>query len=235
MFFRHAHKSQEAFRQQRAHMVHELHQLVEEGSSINKCRSASNGIKWHRSNEHLLRILESASQKRDFDRREAQHLRDNCHRSEQAGLLSREEVEHVNFPLNEARNTGEYSHNIHEINLTGSHRIATERDRALFQGRAILRSCEEEKNTSETRKSKRWTLKVFSKITLLDNILADQSHLAVVTPCQLHGQNFQLYLLFSRKENFLPNEVREDANLSDSRSYTGKDMDKIGRHRPDGT
>ena len=72
-----------ARRKERAHVVHERHQLVEKGEpqihffrhQVESERLAS------------LRILESVSQEPDLVRQEAQHLRDNYHRSEQAALL----------------------------------------------------------------------------------------------------------------------------------------------------
>ena len=89
---------------------------------------------------------------------------------------------------------------IHERNFAESRRIAAERNRAMFAGGAILRKGEEEKNQanrvrkylSEAQKE-RWTLKASSKIILLGMIPEDQYHLAAMTPCQAHGQNFQLY------------------------------------------
>ena len=44
-----------------------------------------------------------------------------------------------------------YLHDISERNLQKGQRLAAERDRAMFVGRAILRKYEEEKNTSEAR------------------------------------------------------------------------------------
>ena len=71
---------QEALRQQRAHMVHEQHQLVQERRSTNKCRSELHGIR-------ATSVFEDArinSQDRDVVRQEARHFREAHERSEQA-------------------------------------------------------------------------------------------------------------------------------------------------------
>ena len=70
-------------------MVREQHQLVEEGEAQrNVVRYQTESVQ-----RASLRILESVSQERDRVRQEAQHLRDNNDRSEQAALLPREDVE----------------------------------------------------------------------------------------------------------------------------------------------
>ena len=91
MFFRVGNETQEAPRQQRAHMVHEQHQLVEEGEAHR------NVARHHMESEQRasLRILESVPQECDptlFVRR-PNIFANNYHRAEQAALLSREEVE----------------------------------------------------------------------------------------------------------------------------------------------
>ena len=79
----------------------------------------------------------------------------------------------ASLQFSEARS--EYFHDIHEVNLTEGHRVAAERDRAMFEGRSLLRKDEEQTNTSETWQEKlsapqkaRWTLKASSRTILLD-------------------------------------------------------------------
>ena len=132
------------FGQQRAHMVHEQHQLVDEGEAQTHC------VRHRMESEHRasFRILESVSKERDLVRQEALHLHDNYHRSEQAALLPGEDVDEFTFQFGETRQTGEYFHDVHERNLTESHRIAALRDRSKLEGRTTLRTYDEEDNIS---------------------------------------------------------------------------------------
>ena len=83
MFLRLGYEAQEGLRQQRAQMVHEQRQLVEEGEAQKQF------VRRQMESEQraYLMILESVSQESDIVRQEAQHLRDNFHRTEQSLLL----------------------------------------------------------------------------------------------------------------------------------------------------
>ena len=120
-----------------------------------------------------FRILESDSKERDLVRQEALHLHDNDHRSEQAALLPGEEVDEFTFQFGEARQTGEYFHDVHERNLTKSHRIAAWRDRSKFEGRNTLRTYDEEENVSEA-----WETTIFRA----EKGTKDSSSLSRLTP-----------------------------------------------------
>ena len=76
---------------------------------------------------------------------EAQRFSTSCHRSEQAAQLPRTEVEDSTGKLSDARTTNEYFHETHERNLAESPRLVAERDRAMFEGRAMLQTYEEER------------------------------------------------------------------------------------------
>ena len=56
-----------------------------------------------------LRILESVSQERDLVRKETHSLRDTYHRSEKGAQVPTDDVEDVTHPLDEDRNTCEFS------------------------------------------------------------------------------------------------------------------------------
>ena len=80
VFLRLGTEPQEALRQQRAHMVHEQHQLVQERRSSNKFRSALHGI-------GAASVFEDPrinSQERDVLRQEARHFQDAHQRFDQA-------------------------------------------------------------------------------------------------------------------------------------------------------
>ena len=171
IFLRLGKEAQEPLRHQRAHMVHEQLQLLEEGEAqINFVRH-----RMESEQRASLRILQSVSRERDLVRQEAYHLRDDYQRSERAALLPREEVEELIVLSSEAqKKTGEYFHDIHVRNLTESHPISPERDRALFEVGPFFENTEKRKhrrgvagtNISQMKR-KRWTLKASSKITLL--------------------------------------------------------------------
>ena len=91
ILFRLGNEVQDALRQQRAHMVHEQHQCVQEGEAqLDFVRRQMESEQ-----RSSLRILELFLQERDLVRQEAQNLRDTEHRSEQAAVLSRAEVEEL--------------------------------------------------------------------------------------------------------------------------------------------
>ena len=160
-----------------------------------------------------LRILESVSRERDLFRQEARHHRDNDHRSEQAAQVSTEEVEYLTVQLIEARTTSEYFHDVHGRNLVESHRIAAEGDREWSKDDRFLREIKKRKRRARRgrRQSsnairKRWTLRAFSKMILLGQILAGQYHLPVTRPCQLHGKKLRVYpCVLTQEDTLLPN------------------------------
>ena len=82
------------FGQQRAHMVHEHHQVDEGEAQIHYVRHQMESEQ-----RASFMILESVSQERDLVRQEALHLHDNCDRSEQAALLPGEDVDEFTFSL----------------------------------------------------------------------------------------------------------------------------------------
>ena len=135
-------EAREALRQQKAHMVHKQHQLVEDGAAeINFVRHEMESEQ-----RASLMILASVSQERDLVRQEAGHLRDSYHRSEQVALCLWEEVEELTFYFIATWKTREDFHYMHERKLQESQRTAAERDRAMFEVRAILRKYEEEEH-----------------------------------------------------------------------------------------
>ena len=81
--------------EQRAHVVHEQQQPVEEGEAH------LNVVRHQMESGHVA-----------FAHLERQRIRDNFHRSEQAAQVLREEVEGFTFHSREARNTSEDFHNI---------------------------------------------------------------------------------------------------------------------------
>ena len=83
MFLRLGDETQDELRQQKAHAVHEQHQLAEEGEA----RIHFDRQQVESEQRAALRILESVSQDGDFVRQEAQRLRGNFHRSTQAAQL----------------------------------------------------------------------------------------------------------------------------------------------------
>ena len=86
----------------------------------------------------FLRNLVSVSQERELVRQEAQHLRDNNHRSEQAARLPTEGVPTaLIFLFSEARKHVETFHDVH------GHRIAAARDRAMFKVELFFENYEE--------------------------------------------------------------------------------------------
>ena len=91
IFLRLGNEAQEALRQRRAHMC------TSKISSFKKEKHKSMSFGMVSEERASLRILESVSREPDLVRQEAQQLRENYHRSEQAALLSREEAEELTF------------------------------------------------------------------------------------------------------------------------------------------
>ena len=121
------------------HMVHEQHQLVEEGAA----------------QKHVVRHQMETEQRAYLRIRNQSHrnvtlfLRKynilattitgpkHYHRSEQAALLTSAEVQSWTRQLKEARGPSENFQNLNERNLAESHRHIADRDRALIEGRAL--------------------------------------------------------------------------------------------------
>ena len=104
------------------------------------------------------------------------------------------------FQLNEGRKPSEYFHDIHEMNLQEGIELLLK----WFEQSSKIKPVLENANRRKTQarrcrnihpcRKERWPLKDSSRVILPSKIPAEQSHFAVMTPCQLHGQNLQQYL-----------------------------------------
>ena len=134
-----------------------------------------------------LRILESVSQEPDIVRQEAQKLRDNYHKK-----LNHDLVSHVRLEKQVSA-----FHETPERSLQEGHRIAAERDRAMFERSSHssnIRGRETQARHDGTHlsepKRKRWTLKVICNVRNagLDSSRSIPSRSVTTVPAAWTGQ-----------------------------------------------
>ena len=128
-------QAQDALGQQRTHMAHERHQLVQGGEAqLNFVRhpmKSEQRASW--SHRHVTLLARR------------QHLLDNDHRSEQTAQLNREVVEGLTFSLKRGSKKVSIFHHMNERHLAESHRFVAERGRVMFEGQPSLENAKKRK------------------------------------------------------------------------------------------
>ncbi len=191
IFLRLGNEVHETLRQQRAHMVHDQQQLVQEGEAkINFVRllvESEQRASW--------RTLESVSQ--DMVRQEAQHFRDGYLRSESAAHLFGDEVQPLTLKLQEARESSEYFHKKRketsrkaiELLLTDIERRAMYQKLEKNKQEMEVEFCSNRKETMDSHK--------LSRVTLSNKTTTDQHHFVATNCASCMGRNFECNFAFS--------------------------------------